>query len=73
MRVTYPDALAGTIANNTGQIWNFVNTIALGDLVVVPLQASRSYRIGRVVGPAERRENLPSLSRCAQWSGKPKR
>jgi predicted Mrr-cat superfamily restriction endonuclease len=36
MRATYPDALAGTIANNTGQIWNFINTIALGDLVVVP-------------------------------------
>ena len=51
MRATYPDALAGTIANNTGQVWNFINTIALGDLVVVPLQASRSYRIGRVVGP----------------------
>ena len=36
MRATYPDALAGTIANYTGQVWNFINTIALGDLVVVP-------------------------------------
>ena len=72
MRATYPDALAGTIANNSGQVWNFINTIALGDLVVVPLQASGSYRIGRVVGPAERRENLAELVavRPVEWEAK---
>ena len=36
---------AGRIANNTGQVWNFVNTIALGDLVVVPLKGSRSFGV----------------------------
>jgi predicted Mrr-cat superfamily restriction endonuclease len=72
MRSTYPDAPAGTIANYTGQVWNFVNTIALGDLVVVPLQASRSYRLGRVIGPAERRKNLTELIavRPVEWEVK---
>ena len=72
MRATYPDVSAGTIANNTGQVWNFINTIALGDLVVVPLRASRSYRIGRVVGPAGRREKLSELAavRPVEWEAK---
>ena len=69
MRATYPDASPNTIANYTGQIWNFVNTIALGDLVVVPLKASRSFRIGRVAGPAERRGYLTELAavRPVEW------
>ncbi len=69
LRATYPDASPNTIANNTGQVWNFVNTIALGDLVVVPLKASRSFRIGRVVGPAEHREHLAELAavRPVEW------
>jgi predicted Mrr-cat superfamily restriction endonuclease len=72
MRATYPDAPSGTIANYTGQVWNFVNTIALGDLVVVPLKASRSYRIGRVIGPAECRESLAELAavRPVEWEAK---
>jgi hypothetical protein len=72
MRAMYPDVSAGTIANNTGQVWNFINTIALGDIVVVPLQASRSYRIGRVAGPAERREKLPELVavRPVEWEAR---
>jgi len=63
LRATYPDAPPGTIANYTGQVWNFVNTIALGDLVVVPLKASRSFRIGRIVGPAERRQHFQVIPR----------
>ena len=72
LRATYPDAPAGTIANNTGQVWNFINTMALGDLVVVPLKSSRSFRIGRVAGPAERRENLPHLAavRPVEWEAR---
>jgi predicted Mrr-cat superfamily restriction endonuclease len=69
LRATYPDAPPNTIANNTGQIWHFVNTIALADLVVVPLKASRSFRVGRVVGPAEHRDNLAGLAavRPVEW------
>jgi predicted Mrr-cat superfamily restriction endonuclease len=69
LRGTYPDASPNTIANNTGQIWNFVNTIALGDLVVVLLKASRSFRFGRVVGPAQHREDLAELAaaRPVEW------
>ena len=37
---TYPGASAATRANYVGQVWHFVNTMALGDLVLVPLKAS---------------------------------
>ena len=72
LRATYPDASPNTIANNTGQIWNFVNTIALGDLVVVPLKASRSFRAGRIVGPAEHREHLAEMAavRPVEWEAR---
>jgi hypothetical protein len=65
----YPGASPNTIANYTGQIWNFVNAIIVGDLVVVPLRASRSFRVGRVTGPAERRANLAEMAavRPVQW------
>lgn len=69
LRAVYPGASPNTIANNTGQIWHFVNTIALGDLVVVPLKASRSFRVGRVTGPAEQREDLAEMTavRPVEW------
>ena len=72
LRATYPDASPNTIANNTGQIWNFVNTIALGDLVVVPLKASRSFRVGRIAGPAEHREHLAGMAavRPVEWEAR---
>ena len=72
LRAAYPDASPNTIANNMGQIWNFVNTIALGNLVVVPLKASWSFRVGRVVGPAEHREHLAELAavRPVEWESR---
>lgn len=72
LRAAYPGASPNTIANNTGQVWNFVNTIALGDLVVVPLKALRSFRVGRVVGSAERREHLAELAavRPVEWESR---
>lgn len=72
LRASYPGASPNTIANNTGQIWNFVNTMALGDLVVVPLKASRSFQIGRVVGPAEHRVHLAGLAaiRPVEWEAR---
>ena len=62
MAATFPDASDGTIANCTGQVWNFVNTIALGDLLLVPLANSKSYRLARVIG---RPESRPTVSRLA--------
>jgi hypothetical protein len=59
LEATYPDATPAVIANNTGQVRNFINTVALGDLVVVPLKASKHFRVGRIIGPAERRANVP--------------
>jgi predicted Mrr-cat superfamily restriction endonuclease len=72
LRATYPDAPPNTISNYTGQVWNFVNTIGLGDLVVVPLKSSRAFRVGRVVGPAEHRERLGELAavRPVEWESR---
>lgn len=72
LRATYPAYTPNTIANNTGQIWHFVNTIALGDFVVVPLKASKSFRVGRVVGPAEHRENMAGMAavRPVEWEAR---
>src|SRR6266851_1091624 len=72
MRASYPEATPNMIANYTGQVWNFVNTIALGDLVVVPLKASKSFRIGRIAGPAERRNDLAQLCavRPVEWEAR---
>jgi predicted Mrr-cat superfamily restriction endonuclease len=69
LRAAYPDASPITIANYTGQVWHFVNTIALGDLVVVPLKGSRSFRVGRVVGLAEHRGDLAGFAavRPVEW------
>lgn len=47
----YPEASIGVLANWTGQLWRFVHSIKLGDLVVMPLktQAGR-LAVGRVAG-----------------------
>jgi predicted Mrr-cat superfamily restriction endonuclease len=51
MWATEADCKPGAIANNTEQVRTFVNCIALGDLVGVPLRASRYVCIGRIIGP----------------------
>src|SRR5438067_12165650 len=69
LRAAYPGASPNTIANYAGQIWNFVNAIAQDDLVVVPLKASQSFRVGRVTGPAEHRGRLVEMTavRPVEW------
>lgn len=49
-----------------------MNTIALGDLVVVPLKASQSFRVGRVAGPAEHRGHPAELGavRPVEWEAR---
>ena len=68
LRATYPDASPTPIANDTGR-GPISNLIALGDLVVVPLKASRSFRAGRIVGPAEHRKHLAEMAavRPVEW------
>ena len=63
---TYTDSSAATVSNYSGQVWHFVNTIAPGDLVVVPLEGSATFRIAQVLGQAESRPELPSIPRRPQ-------
>lgn len=69
MAETYPEATAGTINNFTGQVWNFINTMAPGDLVLVPLEQSASFHVAQVIGKAETRPELEGhcAARSVEW------
>ncbi len=47
----YPDALAGQVANETGQLAGFRLEMAEGDFVITPGADRESLRYGRIVGP----------------------
>jgi hypothetical protein len=69
MASTYPTSKPGTVNNYTGQVWLFINTMAPGDLVLVPLERSASFRVAQVTGKAESRSDLPGLcaARDVEW------
>ncbi|MFC5268697.1 restriction endonuclease [Kribbella qitaiheensis] len=69
MAETYAGASPGRLNNYVGQVWNFINTMALGDLVIVPLERSKAFRVGQVVGKAQSRVNLATLCavRDVEW------
>ena len=47
----YPDALAGQVANETGQLAAFRLEMAEGDYVITPAADRESLRYGRIIGP----------------------
>ena len=47
----YPDALAGQVANETGQLAGFRLDMAEGDFVITPAADRESLRYGRITGP----------------------
>lgn len=51
VRQTFPDAKPATQGNYAAQINQFVNTIAVGDIVVSPLRTLGKIGIARVTGP----------------------
>jgi restriction system protein len=53
----YPGAKPATQANFAAQVNQFVNTIAVGDIVVSPLKTLSKIGISEVTGPYERLEN----------------
>jgi hypothetical protein len=69
MALTYPDRSPATLSNYTGQVWHFINTIAPGDLVLVPLERSASYRVAQVTGKAASRPDLEAFCavRAVDW------
>ncbi|POM26105.1 CBS domain protein [Actinomadura rubteroloni] len=60
VRKTYPDDGKARIANWTGQLWRFVDTIKEGDHVVLPLKTHPGrVAVGRITGPYIYRYDAP--------------
>jgi len=58
-----------SLANQVGQIWNFVKNIKKGDLVALPLKTQSSIVIGEVTGDYEYKELAPNVkhTRSVKW------
>lgn len=48
MAARYPDAKAQTVRNWSSQVWIFAHGMKKGDLVVMPLKASRTIQVGEI-------------------------
>jgi restriction system protein len=57
MKQIFPDAKPGTQTNFAAQVNQFVNTMAVGDIVVSPLKSLSKIGIGEVSGPYQQLEN----------------
>ncbi len=53
----FPDASAGRINNFTGQLWALRSSIAVGDLIVLPLKTTSQIAIGKATGGYEYRDD----------------
>lgn len=70
----FPDAKPKTVLNHAGQLWNFVHTLAIGDIVALPLKGQPAIAFGKVVGNYEYHPEAPSRSRhrrAVKWIGEP--
>lgn len=59
----YPDERRKTLLNWQNQLWAFLSTITVSDLVTLPLKGTPAVAIGRVTGGYQYREDLPSDAR----------
>lgn len=59
IQATYPDRSNSVIGNWTGQLWRFITSIEVGDLLIVPLKNRDQLAIGTVTGPYEFRSEAP--------------
>ena len=67
---TYPTWKPGRRLNSASQLYRFVNEIAEGDLVAIPISATREILLGRVEGPYRHEPGLvpdnPNV-RSVEW------
>jgi restriction system protein len=63
LREAYPEDGVQRLRNFQGQLWAFRDTIAVGDLVVLPLKTRSALAIGKVAGPYQYRSELPPTAR----------
>jgi restriction system protein len=70
MESVYPDQKPKTLMNWESQVWPFRDSIAAGDLVVLPLKTRADIAVGRVKGPYQYRTDLsttPLHTRPVEW------
>src|SRR2546422_118755 len=70
MRRTYPDDRPQKVQNSVAQLWAFAHTIAVNDLVAMPLKGRSAVAFGDVTGGyALRPENPPGTKhvRPVRW------
>lgn len=60
MREKYPEQQPKALVQWTGQVWAFLNRIAVNDLVALPLKTRSAVAIGRVMGPYSRLLDAPA-------------
>jgi restriction system protein len=56
VKTIFPDAKPGRQANFAAQVNQFVNTMAVGDIVVSPLKTLSKIGIGEITGPYQQLE-----------------
>jgi restriction system protein len=66
---SFPTASAGRIKNFANQLWQFVHTIQLGDLVIMPRKNTGLVAIAEMLGQYEFRSDLPAYRhrRSVKW------
>jgi restriction system protein len=63
LRATYPTARPATLRNHLAQLWAFRDTMAVGDLVALPLKTAGAVAIGRITGEYSYLGDLPPTAR----------
>jgi restriction system protein len=63
LRATYPGARPAALRNNVAQLWAFRDTIAVGDLVALPLKTAGTVAIGQITGEYLYLGDLPPSAR----------
>jgi restriction system protein len=63
-RKTWPDSSEKRLLNQASQVWRFKDSIALDDLVMLPLKTRPQVAVGRVKGPYAYRPDLADRDAC---------
>ena len=66
IKTVFPDAKTGRQRNFAAQVNQFVNTMAVGDIVFSPLKTLSKIGIGKITGPYQQLEN-GRAARPVKW------
>ena len=64
-----PDAKPGTVSSEAGRIWNFKDSIKIGDLIVMPRKDGPTIAVGEMAGEYKFRPEVPEMfhARTVAW------